>query len=410
MNALDAERLQIGVRWNINIAPALPPARRFCGICYLHGRVDEPQDMVLTDKNIGRAYMDEGWALRFAHAIFQRFDILFVGYSLEDPPLRYLSLALEGLTERERWALVPDPGLDASKKTENERDWIRRDVKPIWYPAKDGDYRALERTIDAWGKDISRSFLDRRSFLSDISKTNPNHLKPYELSRAKFFLNDPPSLRDFAKASLDINWFDTLLSWGHFDLLLKGSGIWNEADGFLVDRLIDWMRSNPVELLDKIAEHRTSMHTAVLDQFCRRYETNTTPDFDSALLRQVLEFFRPTIDRKRSFVSAAFFIKRMFADLLDNKFEDDAFWLLSIALRTETVISKRINFAFQFARSEGQATDSLPEYELQYELRFENQLTEHNLRELFEEMIFPRIAAVGFRLAHFLTLKFMELR
>jgi hypothetical protein len=37
--------------------------------------------------------MDEGWALRF---IFQRFDVLFVGYRLEDPPLRYLSLALEG--------------------------------------------------------------------------------------------------------------------------------------------------------------------------------------------------------------------------------------------------------------------------------------------------------------------------
>ena len=63
--------------------------------------------MVLTDKDIGRAYMDEEWALRFAHSIFQQFDVLFVGYSLEDPPLRCLSLALEGGAEQGRWALIP---------------------------------------------------------------------------------------------------------------------------------------------------------------------------------------------------------------------------------------------------------------------------------------------------------------
>jgi hypothetical protein len=53
------------------MAPFLPPVRRFSGICYLHGSVDGPNDMVLTDKDIGRAYMDEGWALRFAHSMFQ---------------------------------------------------------------------------------------------------------------------------------------------------------------------------------------------------------------------------------------------------------------------------------------------------------------------------------------------------
>jgi hypothetical protein len=93
LRAVDAEGLKTEGKWNIDIAPLLPPIRRFHGICYLHGCVDEPQDMVLTEKDIGRAYMDEGWALRF---IFQRFDVLFVGYRLEDPPLRYLSLALEG--------------------------------------------------------------------------------------------------------------------------------------------------------------------------------------------------------------------------------------------------------------------------------------------------------------------------
>ncbi len=410
IRALEAEGFQKAVKWSVSVAPALPPVRRFSGICYLHGRVDEPQDMVLTDKDIGRAYMDEGWASRFAHSIFQRFDVLFVGYRLEDPPLRYLSLALEGITERERWALVPDQGLDDSKKKEAEQDWQRRHVEPIWYPAKDSDYRALERTIDAWGKDNSRSFLDRRSLLAEIGKSKPSHLKPHDLNRANFFLQDPPSLRDFAKSSLDIDWFDTLFSWGHFELLVKGSGKWSDADGVLVELFIDWMLTNPVDLLGKVTEHRATMHAALFDQFCRRYQNGTATGVDLGLLRQILEFFRPGLDQRRSFVSAAIFIKRILSDLLDAGCEEDAFWLLSTALRTESDITKGINFAFQAAKFEGKVTESIPEYALQYELRFENQLANHNVRELFEQVFLPRIGPVGFRLAHFLTLKFLELR
>ena len=56
LRALRTEKLSVDARWRISVAPALPPTRRFSGICYLHGIVDEPQDMVLTDKDIGRAY------------------------------------------------------------------------------------------------------------------------------------------------------------------------------------------------------------------------------------------------------------------------------------------------------------------------------------------------------------------
>ena len=37
-------------------------------------------------------------------------------------------------------------------------------------------------------------------------------------------------------------------------------------------------------------------------------------------------------------------------------------------------------------------------------------MAEHNVRELFEEVFLLRIGSVGFRFAHFLTLKFLELR
>jgi hypothetical protein len=243
--------------------------------------------MVLTEKDIGRAYMDEGWDLRF---IFQRFDVLFVGYRWRT---HHCAISvLHWRDERERWVLIDDKGSDSSEKADAERDWERRHVKAIRYPAENSDYRALERTIDAWGRDNSRSFLDRRSVLADIGKSYPKHLKPHELNRAKFFLQDPPSLRDFAKAPLEIEWFDTLFLWSYFDFLLKRIGRWSEADGFLVERFIEWLMCNPVEILGKVIEHRATMHTDVFDQFCRRYQEGKAAGVDPELLWRILEFFR----------------------------------------------------------------------------------------------------------------------
>ncbi len=409
IRALEAEGLTRGGRWSISVAPLLPPVRRFSGICYLHGNVDEPQDIVLTDKDIGRAYMDEGWALRFTHSMFQKFDVLFVGYSLKDPPLRYLSLALEGTAGQRRWALLPEPP-QTLDKPQIEHDWLRLHVDSIWYPVKDEDYRALERTIDTWGADNSRSFLDRRNILTGFGKAKPDHLKPHELNRAEFFLQDPPSLRDFAKVPLEIEWFDKLLSWGHFDFLIKDAGKWSEANGILVERFVDWMISNPVEILGKVAEHRATIHTDVFDRFCQRYQERKATGVDVQLLRRVLEFFRPVIVQRRSSVYASISVKRILSDLLDEGYEDDAFWLLGIALRTNSIVTKSTNFHYEFARIEGQNTESIPEYELRYELQFENQLTEDTVMELFKEVFLPRIGSIGFRFAHFLTLKFLELR
>ena len=349
LRALRTEKLSVDARWRISVAPALPPTRRFSGICYLHGIVDEPQDMVLTDKDIGRAYMDEGWALRFAHSIFQQFDVLFVGYSLEDPPLRYLSLALEGGAEQGRWALIPEQNPKGSEHEEVERDWQRRHVKPIWFSARNHDYRALERTIHAWGADQSRSFLDRRNVLAAFSKATPNSLTPHELDRARFFLQEPASLRDFAQLPISIGWFDKLFSWGRFDHLIKGVAEWSEADLFLADRFVDWMIRDPVDVLGRIGEHRSTMSIDLFDRFCRRYQNEQTEGIDVRMLRRILEFFRPIMGQRRSFLFASSFVKRILSDLLDAGFLDDAFSLTSVALQTFSDVTKTHSFKYEGA-------------------------------------------------------------
>ena len=63
-------------------APALPLGRSFRGIVHVHGCLDRPAGMVLTDADFGRAYLTEGWARRFLVDLFQTSTVLFVGYML----------------------------------------------------------------------------------------------------------------------------------------------------------------------------------------------------------------------------------------------------------------------------------------------------------------------------------------
>src|SRR5258708_7634464 len=409
IRARNLEPRALEMRWLVTGAPALSPARRFSGICHLHGIVDSPSDMVLTDSDIGRAYMDEGWALRFAHELFQRFDVLFIGYSLEDPPLRYLSLALEGTAGPKRWVLASAPESDADK-AKIARDWERRHVEPIWYAASGGDYRALERTISAWADDNSKSFLDRRSELVAFATAKPSNLKPHELSRTQYFLQDPSSLRDFAKARLDIEWFDQLVQWGHLNYLLKGKGEWKEADSVLAAKVVEWICASPVDMLAKLVPYRITINAGILDHFCRQYSEGQAQAVDAHLLRRILEFFRPIIDGRLASLTLFLHAKNLLLSLLDNGFDDDAFWLFTSVFRTNSIIKKGPNLHYKYARIESKDTKGLNEFDLGYELTFENQMAEHTARELFNKVFVPRLGTIGTVLSRCLTTKFLELR
>ena len=77
------------------IGPALPPGHDFQGIAQLHGALGrEESRLVLTDRDFAEAYMAEGWAARFLARAFAGRTVLFVGYSLTDPVMRYLLHAL----------------------------------------------------------------------------------------------------------------------------------------------------------------------------------------------------------------------------------------------------------------------------------------------------------------------------
>ena len=95
-------------------APALPLGRQFDGIIHVHGSVSYPNQIVLTDKDFGRAYLTDGWAQRFLVELFSNFTILFVGYRHDDQVMKYLARALMGGPANRRFALT---GIKDNKKT-----------------------------------------------------------------------------------------------------------------------------------------------------------------------------------------------------------------------------------------------------------------------------------------------------
>ena len=90
--ALNIERFQ---------APLLPtPKKRWDGLVYLHGLLSakpgesELDRLVVSSGDFGLAYLTERWAARFVSELFRRYSVCFIGYSLNDPVLRYMMDAL----------------------------------------------------------------------------------------------------------------------------------------------------------------------------------------------------------------------------------------------------------------------------------------------------------------------------
>lgn len=145
-----------------HVAPMLPVPKnsRWDGLVYLHGLLpDKPDDnalnrLVVTSGDFGLAYLTERWAARFVSELFRNYVVCFVGYSINDPVMRYMMDALAadrmlGEITPQAWALGDvKPGEAATKTIE----WKAKGVTPILYevPAGDKAHSALHGTLKAW--------------------------------------------------------------------------------------------------------------------------------------------------------------------------------------------------------------------------------------------------------------------
>ena len=94
----------------------MPDDKNWASLVYLHGRITEDDQtlasMVLTSTDFGRAYLIDGWARRFIVQLLREWHVVFVGYGINDPHMRYLMNAADTIRQRnpdafrESYALV----------------------------------------------------------------------------------------------------------------------------------------------------------------------------------------------------------------------------------------------------------------------------------------------------------------
>ena len=252
-------------------APALPRGTNFNGIIHIHGSTEQPSEMVLTDKDFGRAYLTEGWALRFLIDLFRSYTVLFVGYSHDDVVMNYLARALSPGDIKRRFALTENAG--------SER-WGTLNIAPVIFDKPTcNDYQALYDGVSGLAKYVRRGTLDWRREIAEIA-AGPPSMDEEAMDLIGEALSDPTHTEFFTSAASDPEWIDWLNQNGFLDKLFKGG-----QPGELLDqerRLAGWLaerfaRDAADQLFSLMSRRGTRLHpdfwTALGDAVGR----NTSP-------------------------------------------------------------------------------------------------------------------------------------
>ena len=187
------------------------------------------RDLVLTTRDFGNAYLRHGWAAQFVVEMFREFTVLFIGYSLSDPVMRYLMDVFatesgEGRQFRSAFALVP---YDSGKSGEREQQgtlWEAKRVTPVLYDAyhdPDRPHRLLDDSLVAWAAERRLGLAGRLKVATDATtaefRPGTDDSDPLNLLASVVWALDTAEgeiARRFAEhePSPDISWFGPIVN------------------------------------------------------------------------------------------------------------------------------------------------------------------------------------------------------
>jgi len=133
------------------------PKNRWDGLVYLHGLLSpapttsDLDDLVVSSGDFGLAYLTERWAARFVSELFRNYTVCFVGYSINDPVLRYMmdALAADRLLGESPPEMFAFGSYSKGKEDERANEWRAKNVTPILYRERN-HHSYLHKTLPAW--------------------------------------------------------------------------------------------------------------------------------------------------------------------------------------------------------------------------------------------------------------------
>ena len=156
---LEAAARNIGRRIGTYSLGSIPrPSWRpqFEGVLHIHGALDASKnrvsELVLSDEDFGEFYLRRRVVPDFIYDAARLFHLVLIGYSANDPPMRYLlnAVAADGsrfLDIKERFTFFGCNPLDVVAV----EDWKARGITPIPYDSGD-DHGTLLQTLEKWAK------------------------------------------------------------------------------------------------------------------------------------------------------------------------------------------------------------------------------------------------------------------
>lgn len=174
---------------DVNTYPApllpIPKNSRWNGVVYLHGLLpteleeSELNKLILTSGDFGLAYLIERWASRFVSELFRNFIICFVGYSIDDPVLRYMMDALAA--DRMLGEVTPLAyafcDYQSGQRMAKMAEWEAKGVIPILYeiPAdSQNDHSTLHKTLKTWSETYRDGVQGKERIVADYALTKPS--------------------------------------------------------------------------------------------------------------------------------------------------------------------------------------------------------------------------------------------
>jgi NAD-dependent SIR2 family protein deacetylase len=223
----DAWKSEFGseaVSFDARIAPR-PGAHNFEGIIHLHGVLQRdpasPADFVLSSRDFARVYLRSGVIGNYIYDLMRRYTVVLLGYSADDPPMRYLMDAIG-----EDASLFDDMNpphaitnlLSKADLAVEEEVWRAKEIEATFYSLRAGvsPHAPLWETIAAWAEwaKEGQSWVERR--FEEVTKSKYVDATPFD----KAFVQDLFSLltmderesvaRHLAKLKLDFGWVTVL--------------------------------------------------------------------------------------------------------------------------------------------------------------------------------------------------------
>lgn len=219
-------------------APLLPvPKNRWDALVYLHGMLPlasgrgDLDRLVLSSGDFGLAYLTERWAARFLGELFRNFTVCFVGYSIDDPMLRYMmdALAADRLLGESRIEMFAFGSYSKGKKDICAREWRAKNVTPILY-REHRRHAYLHRSLRTWADTYRDGTRGKERIVTQYAMARPNTATGQDdfVSSMLWALSDPRGLPARRFADLNpvpsLDWLEPLSEdrFGFADLVRFG--------------------------------------------------------------------------------------------------------------------------------------------------------------------------------------------